>query len=81
MTVVRIGCDLGLFRLLSESDKPLSVDELAETTGAAPSLLRRLLRYLASMREVAETSKDHFMANQATKSLAKPIIQDCINYM
>ncbi|CAI7654987.1 unnamed protein product [Penicillium glandicola] len=81
LTVVRIGCDLGLFRILTESDEPLSVDALAEQTGAAQPLLRRLLRYLASTREVTETSQDHFKANPATKSLANPVIQDCIYYI
>ncbi|KAJ5177092.1 OmtB [Penicillium canariense] len=81
LTVARIGCDIGLFRILSESEEPLSVDTVAERTGAAPSLLRRLLRYLASMRQVTETSKDHFKGNQATNSLANPTIQDCIYYI
>ncbi|KAJ5144350.1 OmtB [Penicillium atrosanguineum] len=81
LTVVRIGCDLGLFRILAASDEPISLNTLAEQTRAAPSLLRRLLRYLASTREVTETSKDHFKANPATKSLANPVIQDCIYYI
>ena len=79
--MAKIGCDLGLFRIPTERDEPFSVDELAHRTGASPSLIRRIMRYLASLRHVAETSKDHFKANQSTKSLGNPVIKDCLSYM
>lgn len=37
--LVRIGCDLKLFNILAESPTPLTVESLAEKTGAAPTLL------------------------------------------
>jgi hypothetical protein len=36
--MVRIGLDLNLFDILSESNEPLNVAELAAKTGAAPTL-------------------------------------------
>jgi len=41
LALVRIGCDLKLFNHLCESDTPLTVDVLAQKTGAAPVLLGR----------------------------------------
>ena len=36
---VRMGSDLQIFKSLSESPKPLTVDDLAKQNGAAPQLL------------------------------------------
>lgn len=39
VALVRIGCDLKLFNILFESSTPLTVADLSEKTGAAPTLL------------------------------------------
>jgi len=39
---VRIGIDLKLFELLSESPGPMTQEQLAQKTGAAPVLLGKL---------------------------------------
>ena len=40
LAVIRVGINIGLFgHLQSSIAEPLSVDELAEKTGAAPQLL------------------------------------------
>jgi hypothetical protein len=39
LTFARIGCDLKIFDLLKESDKPLTVGQLVEKTNADPVLL------------------------------------------
>lgn len=57
------------------------MEKLAETSGAELLLLGRLLRYLASIRMVTESSKDHFTGNNATKSLANPSIEGSMHYM
>lgn len=79
--MVKAGCDLGIFKALAESEKPLSVEKLAEPSGAEPLLLGRIVRYLASIRLVTETGRDQFHYNNATKALADPSIQGAINYM
>ena len=43
MVIATIGTDLQLFKLLQESELPLSVAELAEKTGASPRLLGKHL--------------------------------------
>jgi len=43
IAAVRIGCDLKLFNLLTESATPLTLNELSKTTGAAPGLLGKTL--------------------------------------
>lgn len=57
------------------------MDQLAQQTGAAPSLLRRLLRYMGAMREVKESGQDVFEANGLTNSPADPTMQDCMYFM
>jgi demethylsterigmatocystin 6-O-methyltransferase len=77
---VRASCNLGIFKALAASDTPLSVEKLGEASGADPVLLGRIMRYLASVRRVTETSKDHFTGNSATKTLADPGIEGSISY-
>ncbi|EKG09545.1 O-methyltransferase family 2 [Macrophomina phaseolina MS6] len=68
----RMAVDLGIFRALSESEQPLTVADLAQRSGAAPQLMGRILRYLASIDMIDETDKDTFTANHITKLLADP---------
>ncbi|KAF3397379.1 Demethylsterigmatocystin 6-O-methyltransferase [Talaromyces pinophilus] len=70
ITVARIGVALGIFDALNETKEPLSVVTLAEKTGAAPELLGRILRALASYGQIKETTKDHFTSNSITAVLA-----------
>ena len=43
--MVRIGLDLNLFNILSESSEPLSVAEIAVRTGAAPTLTGKFQKF------------------------------------
>ena len=71
--VFRIGINLGLFRILVDSKEPLSTDQLAEKTGAAPQLLTRLLRFLASVSVITEASPGHFTPSSLCGLLASPL--------
>jgi len=42
IAVARIAQDLNIFQILAASEKPLEVEALAATTGAAPKLLGQL---------------------------------------
>jgi len=79
--MVRVGCDLGLFGLLSEKESPVSLDEIATTTGKDPVMLTRILRYLASHGMVRETSAGHFTASKVTHNLADPRVHGTMYYM
>lgn len=70
-----MSLDLGIFNILSESEKPLSLDELAKKTSADPILLGRFLRHQASLGIIKETDKDEFAASTTTKNLSVPEIQ------
>lgn len=72
--VIRIGLDLDLFKILVDNEKPVTVSDLASKTGAATTLLARLLRYLASVGVVTETGKDSFASNNITKTLTLPAV-------
>lgn len=75
LTAVRMGCDLKLFTILKDAGQPLTVEQLAKQTGAAPALLGRLLRYMASVQLISETAKDTFTGNNVSEVFANPGIQ------
>ncbi|KAL8723149.1 MAG: hypothetical protein Q9225_000490 [Loekoesia sp. 1 TL-2023] len=81
VSVVKIGCDLGLFKALAATHESISVDDFSLFTGADPLLLERLLRYLASVRMITETGKGQYMANQASRTLADPSIEGSVSYI
>lgn len=39
LAMCKIGADLNLFQALKDSDKPVTLSQLAEKTGAAPGIL------------------------------------------
>jgi demethylsterigmatocystin 6-O-methyltransferase len=41
MASIRVSLDLGIFNILSENDKPISLEDLATRTSADPVLLGR----------------------------------------
>jgi len=78
--VCRIGNDLDLFQTLSKKDGPMTATELAEITKCDPILLSRVLRFLASTNMITETGVDTFIADNVTKTLAKPGLKAGLNH-
>ncbi|KAL5044826.1 hypothetical protein BDW71DRAFT_185431 [Aspergillus fruticulosus] len=76
--VVNVGISLKLFEILSEAQVPLTVDELAAKTGAALTLLGRILRYLAAAGTIKETGPGTFAANNITRHLSDPGVQSAV---
>ncbi|KAI1370106.1 S-adenosyl-L-methionine-dependent methyltransferase [Hypoxylon crocopeplum] len=72
LTFAQVASDLGLFQKLTEASLPLSCASLADSSGADPLLLSRILRFLASNDMITETGEDTFMANGVTRTLARP---------
>ncbi|KAJ0421350.1 S-adenosyl-L-methionine-dependent methyltransferase [Aspergillus carlsbadensis] len=77
-SLVHVGIGLNVFNILTESEGPLTVDQLAERTGAAPTLLGRVLRYLASAGTIKETGRDTFTANNITTHLSNRGVQSAV---
>ncbi|CAG8977790.1 hypothetical protein HYALB_00010875 [Hymenoscyphus albidus] len=81
LTAIRIGIDLDIFQTLVKEKTPVSVSDLCAKTGAAPILLARILRYLASVGIIKETGKDLFTSNNITEAVALPGSQGALyNY-
>ncbi|TVY73381.1 Demethylsterigmatocystin 6-O-methyltransferase [Lachnellula suecica] len=80
ITIARIGVDLRIFDALNANKVPLSVEALARKTGAAPELLGRLLRCLASYGQIKETGMDHFSPSSTTSVLADKNYQGGIHH-
>ncbi|KAI5463901.1 S-adenosyl-L-methionine-dependent methyltransferase [Mariannaea sp. PMI_226] len=81
LSIVRSGCDLGVFSHLVNSDRPLSSAELAGRSGSSPLLLSRLLRYLASADVVGEIAPDNYTATNTTRILASPDSQSTVYHL
>lgn len=71
-TVIRTAIDLDLFRIISESEKPLNADQLAETTKADPVLLARILRALGACGALAEVGNNSYSATNISRGLVIP---------
>ena len=69
--VIRVGFDVGLFEYL-DNDVPRSIQELADRVKAAPALLRRIFRYLASFHVIRQVDDDRFTSTKLSNALAKP---------
>lgn len=44
--IARVGSDLQIFKALAESSKPLTIDDLAKRSGAAPLLLGTFSKFI-----------------------------------
>lgn len=72
---VKIGIDLGLFKLLSQSSSPLSVEELSQRLSNDPTLTKRIVRFLASIGAIHEVDTNKFTANHVTKNLSESLAE------
>ena len=65
--------DINLFKFLAENpESEFATGELAQITGADPTLLYRLLRFYAAHGMVRQTTQDTFTASNITHNLALP---------
>ncbi|KAI0406755.1 S-adenosyl-L-methionine-dependent methyltransferase [Xylaria palmicola] len=72
---IQIGFDLGLFKLLCEARGGQSSEEIAQKTGAEAQLIHRVMRYLAAIDVVSETSVNQYAANNVTKNLTEEVVE------
>ncbi|KAI0139125.1 S-adenosyl-L-methionine-dependent methyltransferase [Hypoxylon sp. NC0597] len=70
---VKIGFDLNLFKYLSEAGGPLTLEQIAQKTGAEKMFLSRYMSYLASVGTVKQVAKDQYAANNVTKNLTEKV--------
>ncbi|KAJ5721361.1 S-adenosyl-L-methionine-dependent methyltransferase [Penicillium malachiteum] len=72
IAMLRLAVDIGIFRQLTKSHSPLTVQQLAEANDASVSFMQRVLRYLASNNMITEVSMNEYRANTITYILADP---------
>ncbi|ROV88111.1 hypothetical protein VSDG_09379 [Cytospora chrysosperma] len=75
VALIKLSGDLGIFKSLTESDKPLSSAQLSQPSMADPMLVSRIMRYLVANRLAAEVARDQYVARKATYTLADPRIE------
>ncbi|KAF3763272.1 hypothetical protein M406DRAFT_48948 [Cryphonectria parasitica EP155] len=78
--VIKIGFDLGLFRLLTERHEPVTVTDISQHTNAEALLLNRFLRYLAAIGAVEEVASDQYAANHLTRNLAERVTEAGVSH-
>ncbi|KAF2280229.1 S-adenosyl-L-methionine-dependent methyltransferase [Westerdykella ornata] len=77
---VKIGFDLGLFRLLVKEEGTLTLSDISQITKADPVFLARYLRYLAAVDVIAEVGPDRYTATNITRNLAQPVAEAGISH-
>jgi demethylsterigmatocystin 6-O-methyltransferase len=81
---VQIGIDLKIFTTLVSTSGTMTHRQFVDMAGAAPTLMKHLLRSMASLGFIDETCKDTFKANRVTKAFANPHVEGAaphISYM
>ncbi|KAL9073789.1 MAG: hypothetical protein Q9157_004614 [Trypethelium eluteriae] len=72
-TALRVAIDTGVFDHLVEGEgSPRHSSELAALSRADPVLLSRMLKHLAAMQLIGETSEGLYYPNHLTRALTKP---------
>ncbi|KAI4090062.1 MAG: hypothetical protein LQ348_005272 [Seirophora lacunosa] len=66
--LIRVAVDTGLFQVLTESNLPLTAEDLAKKINVEVTLLERILRGLAAMRAVEETGLDGYSPTKISKA-------------
>ncbi|KAF2464000.1 S-adenosyl-L-methionine-dependent methyltransferase [Lindgomyces ingoldianus] len=66
----KIGADLGVFQKLTSAEKPVTLHELASSTGANEVLLARIMRGLTSIGGVDEAGIEIYAPNKVTRAFA-----------
>ncbi|KAI1778089.1 S-adenosyl-L-methionine-dependent methyltransferase [Hypoxylon cercidicola] len=79
-SAMKIGFDLGLFKLLARAPDGRDVAAIVQECGAEPLFLERYLRYIASIGAVKETGIGCYEANNVTKNLAQPVTEAGISH-
>ena len=73
LTMTKIGTDLKLFEILKDHKAPMTTEELAQKTGAAPLLLSRLLRCMASQSIIKEVAEQTWEGTNVSENMASPL--------
>lgn len=77
----RVLLDLDVCQQLTAAETPMSASQLAETKGADPKLVERLLKHVCTEAFVQETGPDEYVANDSTRLIASPEGQGVIKDM
>ncbi|KIM99318.1 hypothetical protein OIDMADRAFT_166945 [Oidiodendron maius Zn] len=75
----KVLVDLGVFKILTEAEGPITAAKLAQDTGADCALVERLLKHIATEFFVHESGPDTYTANDITRCIALPGAQGTID--
>lgn len=67
---MKVGLDLGIFNLLSNSGMPSTIQQISAATKADPKLLERVLRYLTSYGVIAENDGERYSLTRVGNAMA-----------
>ncbi|XDG08335.1 hypothetical protein ABKA04_007950 [Annulohypoxylon sp. FPYF3050] len=79
-SMIKIGLDLNIFKVLAESKGAKTAEEIAKDTGADPQLIKRILRYYNTINVVREVGPHQYEATNITRNLTEDVCVAAINH-
>ncbi|KAI2464675.1 O-methyl transferase B [Annulohypoxylon bovei var. microspora] len=70
---IKVGLDLGIFKVLAGADGAKTVEEIAKDTGADPQLIKRILRYYNTINVAREVGPHQYEATNITRNLTEEV--------
>ncbi|KAK7741958.1 hypothetical protein SLS62_010853 [Diatrype stigma] len=71
--MIKIGLDLGIFRVLAEAKGAKTAEEVGKETGADPDLIKRILRYYNTINVAREVGPHRYEATNITRNLTEEV--------
>ncbi|KAK0630990.1 O-methyl transferase B [Bombardia bombarda] len=71
--MIKVGLDLGIFKVLAGADGAMTADEMAQKTGADPQLMKRILRYYNTINVAREVGPHRYEATNITRNLTEEV--------
>ncbi|GAB1314336.1 hypothetical protein MFIFM68171_04546 [Madurella fahalii] len=71
--MIKVGLDLGIFKVLAGTSGAKTAEEVAKETGADPALMKRILRYYNTINVAREVGPHRYEATNVTRNLTEEV--------
>ncbi|KAI1097619.1 O-methyl transferase B [Jackrogersella minutella] len=71
--MIKVGLDLGIFKILAGADGAKTADEIARDAGADPQLIKRIMRYYNTINVAREVGPHRYEATNITRNLTEEV--------
>ncbi|KAI1386128.1 O-methyl transferase B [Hypoxylon trugodes] len=77
-SMIKIGLDLGIFKILASAAGAKTVEDIAKDTRADPQLIKRIMRYYNTVNVAREVGPQQYEATNITRNLTEEV---CVTAM